>query len=152
MSALRFRLLIACCLALSVGPLPEGQSQSQQPFAGAYKGTLECTQTSDQATHISTQLVILIRNGRVSASTQEFTGAMTTGKIDENGALNLGTTVFTSDATWRINYTGTLNAAGGTLTGTQVLTRNSGEIDTRTCEGTFTVVNEPARKEPRTPQ
>jgi hypothetical protein len=92
--------------------------------------------------------VIIIRNGRVIASTQDITAAVAAGRVDENGAFRLGATVFMPNGTLRVNYTGTLSAAGGTLTGTQVWTRTGGEIDTRSCEGAFIAANQPARKEP----
>ncbi len=42
------------------------------------------------------------------------------------------------------DYTGTLTATGGTLTGTQVMTREiSGDGGIRTCKGTFPKVDVP---------
>jgi hypothetical protein len=58
--------------------------------------------------------------------------------------FHLGCAVYTRDAELHANYTGTLSAAGGTLTGTQVWTRSTGGGGvTRTCTGTVFEVGLP---------
>jgi hypothetical protein len=48
------------------------------------------------------------------------------GTVDSAGVLHFGHTVYMRNAELRANYTVSLSAAGGTLTGTQVWTRATG--------------------------
>jgi len=66
---------------------------------------------------------------------------MPAGTVDPNGVFRLGYTGYWSHYSIRGDYSGTLNATGGTLTGTQVLTREiTGDGVTRTCKGTVVQV------------
>jgi hypothetical protein len=152
MGGRRVGFLVPAFLGLVIGVPPEGHSQPQHSYEGAYKGSLECAPAGDQARHIRTPLAIIVRNGRIIASTGDISAAVAAGNVDENGAFRLSATAFGPDSTLRVNYMGIINATGGKLTGTQVWTRNGGEIDTRTCEGTFSPSNEPPRKQPQPPQ
>jgi hypothetical protein len=122
---------------------PADLAQSQ-PFDGAYKGSLECDQRQPDIGILRTPLAITVRNGRAVASApifdidgrHEIASAVATGTVDAGGTLNLAYTVYTRDAEFHGHYTGTLNATGGTLTGTQVWTRvPAGGDVTRICTG-----------------
>jgi hypothetical protein len=66
------------------------------------------------------------------------------GTVDSAGVLYFGHTVYMRNAELRANYTVSLSAAGGTLTGTQVWTRaTGGDSVTRTCKGTVFEVGLP---------
>jgi hypothetical protein len=144
----RLGFIFLTFVGLVVVTLPEGQAQQQpQSFEGAYRGTLECWPTDDPVKSTRTQLAIIVRHGRIIASTQEIVAAVASGTVNENGEFRLGAIAFTPDGTLRMTYTGTLSAGGGTLTGTQVWTRKEGAtIDTRSCKGTFISANEAPRK------
>jgi hypothetical protein len=114
-----------------------------QSFDRAYKGSLECEQLPPGNGTSRTPITITVRDGHGMAVTsivgidglREDPLAMATGAVDAAGVLHLGHTVFTFDAEFRGNYTVTFSATGGTLTGTQVWTRESGGDGTRTCTG-----------------
>jgi hypothetical protein len=131
---------------IAIDAPPAGLAQ-QQAFDGAYKGDLECEQMPQGIGTLRKPLAMIVRNGMVVASApmsdidgrQELTATVVTGTVNADGALHLGTTVFTRDATIHVDYTGTLDATGGTLTGTQVWTGATAGA-TRTCNGTFVKV------------
>jgi len=99
-------------------------AQAQSLDRRAYKGNLECEETPAR-----TSLAIIVRDGMVTADapTYDMDGLLISaniaaGRVDSAGVLHFGHTVFMRDAELRANYTVTLGAAGGTLTGTQVWT------------------------------
>jgi hypothetical protein len=107
---------------------------------------------ADDSEIFRTPLSIIVRNGHVMALTPMFdiagreepAPAVAAGIVDPDGVFRLGYTVYTRDYTVRGDYSGTLNATGGTLTGTQVLTREiTGDGATRICKGTFLQVELP---------
>jgi hypothetical protein len=68
------------------------------------------------------------------------------GTIDPDGAFRFGVSTYTEKFSFRGEYSGTLNDTGGTLAGTQVLSRQTtGDGRTRTCKGTFLKVELPRR-------
>jgi hypothetical protein len=91
----------------------------------SYKGSLECDQLPPGKGTLRTALTITVRDGNVIAVVSIFDVdglhedplAMAAGSVDAAGVLHLGHTIFRSNAEFRGNYTGTLSAAGGTLTG-----------------------------------
>jgi hypothetical protein len=131
---------------IAIGAPPAGLAQPQ-PFDGAYKGGLECEQMPEGIGTLRTPLAMIVRNGTGVASApmfdidgrQELAATVVSGTVNADGAFHLGTTVFTRDATFQVNYIGTLDATGGTLTGTQVWAGATGGA-TRTCNGTFVKV------------
>jgi hypothetical protein len=150
MNSQTIRLL---CLAVStlpviaIGASTAGRAQPKS-FDGAYKGTLECEQSGLGV--LRSLLTIIIRNGLVTggAPTLGIDGkeilSMGRGTVDPDGVFHFGYILYTRDYSLRADYSGTLNDTGGTLTGTQVLTREiTGDVVTRTCEGTFLKVELP---------
>ena len=124
-----------------------------QSFDRAYKGSLECEKTP-AAGKSRTSLGIIVRNGGVMASTDAYDidglrlipAAMAAGTVDSAGVLHFAGTLWTRHEQLRANYTLTLNATGGTLTGTQVWTRSTGgDGVTRTCTGSVFEVGLPKR-------
>jgi len=54
--------------------------------------------------------------------------------VDPDGTYRLGYTSYAGDYTIRGDYNGTLSVAGGTLSGTRVLTRETARhVETRNC-------------------
>jgi len=119
-----------------------GLSQPKS-FDGAYKGSLECEQSGFEAFRMP--LAISIREGRVTggASILDIDGRQVGpelgfGTVNPDGTFNLGYILYTRNYSTHVSYSGTLEGTGGTLTGTQVLTREiTGDVVTRTCKGTF---------------
>jgi hypothetical protein len=143
---LRLIALAGSAIASIVQP-----AQPQSLDRRDYKGNLECELTP-AAGKSRTPLAITVHNGRVFASADAYDidglhlipQAMAAGTVDSAGVLHFGGTLFTRDTQLRANYTLTLSAAGGTLTGTQVWTRaTGGDSVTRTCTGSFFEVRLP---------
>jgi hypothetical protein len=141
----------ALVVAIDAPPAPLAQQQS---FDGAYTGSLECERAGEAI--LRTPLAMIVRSGRVGASApmfdidgrQELSDTTVLGTVSGQGALHLGLTVFMHDVSARVDYTGMLDATGGTLTGTQVWTRaaaGDGATTTRTCTATFARVGSPGR-------
>lgn len=121
-----------------------GLSSQLKSFDGAYKGNLECEPMTAGSGVFRTLLSIIIRDGSVMAmfDAEEHIGPMqAAGTVDPGGAFRFGVTVYTQQYTIRANYSGTLSAIGGTLSGTQVSANGS----TRTCKGTVSQVELPKR-------
>lgn len=139
---------------IAISAPPAGLAQ-QQSFDGAYKGSLECEQMPEGIRNLRTPLAMIVRNGMVVASApmfdldgrQELADTVVTGTVNANGAFHLGVTVFARDASSHVDYTGTLNTTGGTLTGTQIWTPATASDGgaTRTCNGTFVKVASPGQ-------
>jgi hypothetical protein len=147
------RLLWPVAVTLPIIAIAASAGRAQpKSFDGAYKGSLECEQLTAGIGVFRTPLSIIVRNGRVMAlvpafdidGKHELSPAMTAGTIDLDGVFRVGYTLYTRDASIGGDYSVTLNAAGGTLTGTQVLTREiTGDGGTRTCKGTVVQVELP---------
>ena len=76
-----------------------------------------------------------------------FTAVPATGSVNASGVFHFGHRIFIRDTeVFRGEYNGTVNGAGGTLTGTQVLTRptDKGSVS-RTCKGTFFEIGLPKK-------
>ena len=92
----------------------------------AYQGSLNCEQPGIGL--LRTPLAMTVRDGRATASAPifdidgkvELSSVAATGTVDTGGTLRLAHTVSTREAMFQGEYTGTLNQARGTLTGTQV--------------------------------
>jgi hypothetical protein len=133
-----------------------GPAQSQSLHRN-YKGNLECGQAPPGSGILRTPLVIIVRDGDVlggPASIFDIDGKerpwvanAAAGRMDTDGAFHLGHITYMgdpSDTTLRAEYTGTFDATGGTLTGTQVWNRAAdGRNVTSTCKGTFVEVTPP---------
>jgi hypothetical protein len=154
MDARSLALVAIAGSVIAIGAPPAGLAQ-QQSFDGAYKGSLECEQMPEDIRNLRTPLAMIVRNGMVVASAsmfdldgrQELADTVVTGTVNANGVFHLGVTVFARDASSHVDYTGTFNTTGGTLTGTQVWTRaTAGDGGaTRTCNGTFVKVTSPGQ-------
>lgn len=145
---LRLIALAGLAIASIVHP-----AQPQSLDRHAYKGNLECEQTP-AAGKSRTPLVITVHNGSVTAlaDTYDIDGlrliraAIAGGTVDSAGTLHFGLTLFTHGAQLHADYTLTLSAAGGALTGTQVWTRaTGGDSLTRACTGTVFEVGLPKK-------
>lgn len=132
---------------IAIGASTAGRAQSKF-FDGAYRGTLECEQRGVEV--FRSLLTMIIRNGLVTggAPTLGIDGKEELipgpGTVDPDGVFRFGYIFYAGDYTLRANYSGTLSDTGGTLTGTQVLTREAtGDGGTRACKGTFLKVELP---------
>jgi len=145
MNSQTIRLLCWAVITLPVIAIGASTSGLSQPksFDGAYKGSLECEQSGFEAFRMP--LAISIREGRVTggASILDIDGRQVGpelgfGTVNPDGTFNLGYILYTRNYSTHVSYSGTLEGTGGTLTGTQVLTREiTGDVVTRTCKGTF---------------
>ena len=151
MNARSLGLITMAGSVIAIGVPPPKLAQAQS-FDGAYKGSLECKQMPAGIGILRTPLAMTIRNGKVVASApifdidgrQEIWSAVATGKVDADGMLHLAYTVVTRDAAFYGDYTGTLDATHGTLSGTHVWTRTTaGGVVARTCTGTVFEVSSP---------
>jgi hypothetical protein len=135
---------------IAIGAPQPGRVQAQSLDA-TYKGSLECEQVPPGIGSVRTPLAIIVHSGRALASApifdvngrHEISDAVATGTLDGDGVLRLAHVVFTHDASFQGEYTGMINATGGTLTGTQVWTRSAGGVVTRTCKGNVYEVKAP---------
>jgi hypothetical protein len=123
-----------------MGASTAGRAQPKS-FDGAYKGTLECERGLEVFRSL---LTINIRNGRVTggARTLGIDGKEELipggGTVDADGIYRSGHIFYTRGYTLHADYIGMLSDTGGTLTGTQVFTRETTEDGgTRSCKGTF---------------
>jgi hypothetical protein len=141
-------LIAIVSAALMIGAAPALLAQSQS-FDGTYKGSLECEQISGGAEHLRTPLAMSIRNGHVIAfmplsnlhGRTEISFLPASGTVQAGGILRLVTWVYTPpDDVFVIDFSGTLDADGGTLAGVQLLSLPVAGKASRTCEGTFTKV------------
>jgi hypothetical protein len=140
-------LIVAVGLAAAIGVLPARLAHPQS-FDGAYKGSMDCEQVPSDNRIFRTSLAIIVKDGKVHASMtmfdvdgkEEFLPEMAAGTVDADGALRFSDRTFTHRGNLQADYTGALNAAGGTLTGTQVWARTTGETVTRTCKGTVVAI------------
>ena len=129
-------------------------AQAQSLDRRVYKGNLECEQTPAAGKSRTPLAIIVYNDGGISASADTYDidglrlipAAMAAGTVDSAGVLHFAGTLWTRHEQLRANYTLTLNATGGTLTGTQVWTRaTGGESVTRTCTGIVFEVEPPKR-------
>ncbi len=136
-------LAVSTLPAIAIGASTAGRAQSKF-FDAVYKGTLECDQGGLEV--FRSLLTIAIRNGSITASDgrEELGPIPGRGTVDPGGVFRFGYIFYTRDYSLRADYSGTLNDTGGTLTGTQVLTRQiTGDGGTRTCKGTFLKIELP---------
>jgi hypothetical protein len=154
MNSQTIRLLCVAVITLpvvAIGASTVGRAQPKS-FDGAYKGTLECEQGGLEV--FRSLLTIIIRNGLVTGGAptpgidgrQELPAAVVPGRgtVDPDGVFRLGYILYTGEYLLRADYSGMLSDTGGTLTGTQVFTREiPGDSGTRTCKGTFLKVELP---------
>jgi hypothetical protein len=121
---------------------------------GVYKGSMACERTTGGVATFHGTLAITVRDGRhVMAATPTFDAegrkqlllGWATGIVDPNGEFRVGFVAYMRDDTLHADYSGTISATGGTLTGTEVWTRATGEDVTRSCKGEFVRVERPAQ-------
>jgi hypothetical protein len=145
-------VLLAALTTIPVGARPA--LAQQQSFVGFYKGSWEC-ESMPPGIKFSMPLVVSVRSGRVLASVpmldpegkqEEATAGVAYGPIAADGTFRLGSAVYEREATFRGEYTGSVDGTSGTLAGTQVWTpAKGGDSVTRKCNGTFVKVGSPER-------
>jgi hypothetical protein len=127
-------------------------AQPQSRDHRVYKGSLECERTPAAGKSRTPIAIIVYNDGGVFASADPYdidglrliAATVAGGTVNSDGTLHFGVTVFMHGPQLHATYTVTLSAAGGTLTGTQVWTRETGgESVTRTCTGTVSEVGLP---------
>jgi hypothetical protein len=135
----------AVCSALILVLVAMGTTAGlSQPktFDGAYNGSLECERITAGVGNFRVPLSIIVRDGIVVAAfeVEEHSSPMqATGTVDPDGAFRFGFIAYTRDYSFRGDYSGTLSATGGRLTGTQVLAHGA----IRACKGTVFQVELP---------
>jgi hypothetical protein len=154
MNSQTIRFLCLTVITLPVVAMGASTASRAQPtsFDGAYKGTLECKRGDVEV--FRSLLTINIRGGRITGGAralgidgkEEDPPIMGAGTVDPEGAFRFGYIQYERDHSLRADYNGTLNDTGGTLTLTQVFTREiAGDGRTHTCKGTFLKVELPRR-------
>jgi hypothetical protein len=145
------RSIAAAGSLIAIGALPAKPAQAQASDR-MYKGSLECQPILAGSGIFRMPLTISVRTNRALAMVfdvfdidgkPDTSFAAAGGPVDENGAFHIAGTLFKGDSELRADYNGTLNAAGGTLTGTQIWTRPSGGRVERTCAGVVSEVQTP---------
>ncbi len=119
----------------------------QQSLEGAYRGSLVCEHLAGTAGILRAPLDIVVSGTTIVAARPIFNRFGTrvvgteiaTGGVNADGTLHLTSGWAMAGASFKGNYNGTLNATGGTITGTEAWTRslaNGGHV-TRTCYGAY---------------
>lgn len=148
-------LLLICGSAAHAQPQSSDGGQ-EQLLNGAYRGTLVCEHLPGTVGILRGPLDIVVTGTTSVAPRQIFTVVaarpifnrdgsrvvgteIATGTLNADGALHLTSNWTAAGAGFKGTYSGTLSASGGTISGTQVWRRSSGNDGniSRTCYGAF---------------
>jgi len=119
----------------------------QQSSDGAYRGSLVCEHLPGTVGILRGPLDMMVTSGTVVAARPVFNRdgsrvvgtEIATGTVATDGQLHLTSHWISAGVTFKGTYNGTLNAIGGTLTGTEAWTRTpaNGGNASRACFGAF---------------
>ncbi len=123
------------------------QSVQQQSFEGAYRGSIVCEHLAGTAGILLAPLDIIVSGTTAVAARPIFNrdgtrvvgSEIATGTVNPDGTMHLTSSWAAAGASFQGTYNGTLNATGGTFTGTEAWTRSpaNGGNATRTCYGAY---------------
>jgi hypothetical protein len=119
----------------------------QQPIEGAYRGSIVCEHLAGAVGILRAPLDFTVSGTKVVAARPIFNrdgtrvvgSEIATGTVNSDGTLHLTSSWAAAVASFKGTYNGTLNATGGTITGTQAWTRspaNGGNVS-RACYGAY---------------
>jgi hypothetical protein len=124
-----------------------GFAQQQQSIEGAYRGSVVCEHLPGTAGILRAPLDIVVSGTTVVAARPIFNRNGTlvvgteiaTGTVNSDGTLRLTSSWAAAGGSFKGNYNGTMNATGGTITGTEAWTRSpaNGGSASRTCYGAY---------------
>jgi hypothetical protein len=132
---------------LFVISVPGAGFAQQQSNDGAYRGSVVCEHLSGTTGILRAPLDIVVSGTSVVAARPLFNrdgsrvvgSEIATGTVNSDGTLRLTSSWAAAGASFKGTYSGTLNATGGTMTGTESWTRspaNGGSVS-RTCYGAY---------------
>jgi hypothetical protein len=112
--------------ALAVGSALSTSAEAQT-LDGAYRGTIVCEKIKATPDMLRAPLDLAVRGGNVAFARPTFnldgtrvTGSeLGTGTVDNDGKIHLTSAWFRAGVSLQADYSGTLTAAGGTLSGKQ---------------------------------
>lgn len=121
------------------GRQPQGQSQS---LAKPYRGAFVCEKQPGSADILHVPGDLVVRGTEVQFArpifnlrgTRVLGSELGSGSVDSNGSVHVRSDWDFRGIAVRGDYSGTLNATGGALTGTQSWHAPNGEARSRTCQ------------------
>jgi len=116
-------------------------AQSVQPTAGAFRGTIVCARVPNPYGVLRAPFDLTVSGAQVSYarpifnwnSTRVLGSEMGSGTLEPDGKLHVTSRGAFGGMTYRSDYSGTLAATGGTLTGTQSWQGGRAGGGNRTC-------------------
>jgi hypothetical protein len=123
------------------------QPAQQQTVEGGYRGSMVCEHLPGTLGILRAPLDIIVSGTTVVAARPIFNrdgsrvvgSEIATGTVNSDGTLHLSSSWAAGGGSFNGTYSGTLNATGGTLTGTEAWVRSPefGGNATRTCYGAY---------------
>lgn len=145
--SIRRRSNLAAVGFLFVISAPDAGFAQQQSIEGAYRGSIVCEHLSGTAGILRAPLDIIVSGTTVVAARPVFNrdgtlvvgSEIATGTVNSDGTLRLTSSWTAAGASFKGTYNGTLNATGGTITGTEAWMRSpaNGGSASRTCYGAY---------------
>lgn len=130
-----------------VSSAQQQQAVQQQSPEGAYRGSIVCEHLPGTAGILRGPLDIIVSGTTAVAARPIFNrdgsrvvgSEIATGTVSPDGTLHLTSSWAAAGAGFQGTYNGTLNATGGTFTGTEAWTRSpaNGGNATRNCFGAY---------------
>lgn len=119
------------------------ETQSQNPsVAGAYRGTFVCEKAPGSVDILHVPLDVVVRGDNVQFArplfnlrgTRVLGSELGAGEVESGGKVHVTSVWDVRGIVVHGDYSGTLTASGGTLTGTQSWHDLAGETRSRTCQ------------------
>jgi hypothetical protein len=136
------RLAITALTATSLLPVAaSAQSPNPQPVSGAFRGMLVCEKIPASPDILRVPFDLKVDGGNVQYARPIFNwngqrvlgSELGNGTLGSDGKIHLAAAWSIRGVSYRTEYTGTLTATGGTLTGTQSWQGGRGSGSSRTC-------------------
>lgn len=116
-----------------------------EPLDGTFRGTFVCEQIANSPDILHVPLDMIVKAGNVTFARPRFNlkgtrvlgSELSTGTVDADGKVHLTSTFNAGGFTFEGDYTGTLTASGGTLSGKQSWRNPQGNGGSRTCAAAF---------------
>lgn len=128
-------------LALALAASVAAPAVAAESHDGAYRGMIVCEKLNTSPFMLRAPFDITISGKTVVAARPIFNrlgtrvvgSEIATGTVGDDGKIQLVSNWKAGGASYQGNYGGTLDAKGGTLTGTQAWTMPQGQQQNRTC-------------------
>jgi len=136
--------LALCLVSANAQDQAQTQGEALMPpsrLADAYRGMIVCEKAPGAADILRVPLDIAVRGNEVQFARPLFNlrgtwvlgNEIGSGSVDTNGKVQMASTWEVGSVIGRGNYSGTLSAGGGTLSGTQSWHGSEDEARTRSC-------------------